>query len=222
MEKKVVMTASWSESEAIFKNLTKGATKSATNFSELIFRCPLPFERLYDVLEKGCLSKYVNDVTTLVTVAEDDVLFDCSSGSAIDIICRHLRTRNNGGDVSGHWCFLDTDRKAVVHFILKRGWYAEVYFVSDEESSALHITENEYGKNIIAVNFKKCISNEIKKASLSGGICLQEYLPRITGDILGRSRGGGQKKDNSSKENKTKHNTEQHPKKEGRDKWDGL
>lgn len=222
MERKEVMTASWFENEEVFKKLSNGHTKDAKNFGEFVFKCPMPFARLYESLERTCRRSDVADITNIATISEDSVLFDCSCDGALDIIGRYLKILNTGGKVRSLWCFLDTERKAVVHFIMKRGWYAEAYFLSDEEFSALHITDDEYGKNIIVANFSKNISSELKKASLNDCFYLQEYLPRTTGDILGRARGSNKKKNNSSSTKKTKHNTSRADQKSRHDKWDGL
>ena len=220
MEKKNVMTALWSSSEMVFKKLIQSKeAKSAKNFIDFIHGCPYPLMKLHTILEKGCLCKHIDDVTQFASITEDCNLFDASCDTSIDIIKRYLRILNNGGKVNSLWCYLDIDKKAVVHFVPKKGWYAEAYFLCDEESSVLHLTDDEYGKNVIAVKFTNNITNELKRVSLCNGYCLHDYLPRVTGDILGHSRGA--KKAKNAHEN-TDSSFLKSPQKSRHDKGDGL
>ena len=184
MESKNVVTYLWSENKSVFTS-TFNRGKSASNFSEFIFSYPLPKDKLFSCLMRVVNLYNLNDVTNTVLLTEDSVLFDATAGSAIDIVIRYLHTLNTGGKVNSLWSYLDEDKKAVVHFINKKGWYAEVYFLCNEEFSALHLITNGTENILIPVVFTADLSKEMKLASLSGGTCLQKYLPRVKGDFLG-------------------------------------
>lgn len=215
MENKNVVTYLWSESKSVFTAILNRG-KRANNFNEFIFSYPLPKDKLFFELMKVSENYKLNDATDVTLLTEDSVLFDATNDSAIDIVIRHLHTLNTGGKVQSMWCYLDSDKKAVVHFINKRGWYAEVFFLCNEDFSALHLIDDPENKIFIPVVFKKDISQEVKMVSLSGGKVLYQYLPRVTMEFLGKNSTKKGKGKNFSKNKKVTHYQQ------GRDKQDHL
>ncbi|MBR5599224.1 MAG: hypothetical protein IKW39_04210 [Alphaproteobacteria bacterium] len=195
MKKRHVKTTTpWSEIGVFMKNIGAGKAKNSENFLEYVFNMPMSVTKLYDYLSKAVAKYAKNDVSEYVFQNEDDALFD-KSCSAIDIILRHLKELDLGTE-KVLWCYLDTDKKAVVHFINKKGWYAEVYFLSQMEASFIHLVEDEAGhKTFIPVLFTNNISKQKDKVGVTGGICLQDYLPRTKYDFLSKKHGS--KKDNN-------------------------
>ena len=216
MENKNVMTCLWSESKSVFtKVLNRG--KNANNFNEFIFSYPLPKDRLFSELLRVCENYKINDVTNTTLLTEDCVLFDPTDISCIDIVFSNLNSLNSGGRVKGMWCYVDSDKKAVVHFVNKKGWYAELFIKCNEDFSALHLIKDEDKKVFIPVTFKKDISQEVKMVSLSGGEFLHKYLPRVTLELLGKN---SPKNKPGKKFHKTKRN--EHTSNNYRDKDDNL
>lgn len=187
MENKNVVTYLWSESKSVFTAILNRG-KKATNFNEFIFSYPLPKDKLFSSLMRVSENYKLKDVTNVTILTEDSVLFDASVDSVLDIVVCHLHVLNTGGRVKGMWCYLDTEKKAVVHFINKKGWYAELFILCDEDFSALHLVNDDNNKVFIPVTFKKDISQEKKMVSVSGGEILYRYLPRVTMEFLGKNR----------------------------------
>lgn len=184
MERNCVMTALWSRSGEIFEKVAFGNRKNFKNFNELVFNLHLPANSIYSTLEKICLRRDVVDSSDEVLKIEAEALLDPSYATALEIVKRHLDEINLGNKECNLWCYLDEAKRACVHFIKKKGWYAEIYILSENEFSAIHIVED--GKYFIPVLFSKDITKEFKKVSVSGGKFLQEYPLRVSDGILGR------------------------------------
>ena len=184
MEKTCVMTALWSRSSEIFERVVFGNCKNFKNFNEFVFNLHLPANSIYSTLEKVCRRSDVVDDSDKVLKIEAEALLDPSYATAVEIVKRHLDNINAGNEECCIWCYLDEAKRACVHFIKKKQWYAEIYFLSENEFSAIHVVED--GKYFIPVLFSKDITKEFKKVSVSGGKFLQEYPLRVSDGILGR------------------------------------
>lgn len=191
------------------KNLSK-----TENFAQFVFGHPLPRKRMYDFLLKAVIRKSLEDATTEAVFSEDACLFDATGLSSLDIICRHLRILDTGGKIGSVWCWLDEDKKAVVHFLQKGGWYAEAYFASNENFSVLHLLENGEQKHFVPVVFTNNLQEVSAKVASMRGIYLHNYLPRVKYDLLSKS--GKQSKKNFSSSQNNDLRTSQN------DKWDSL
>jgi hypothetical protein len=200
MEKSSVMTSVWSKSGLVFERTAFGTRKDFKSFNELIFNMHHPVDNIYNTLEKACLkSSVVNDSDRILSL-ENASLLDPSFSTAIEIVRRHLKEINSGSKDFSFWCYLDEAKRACVHFINKKGWYAELFILSELEASVIHIIDDNDEKLFIPVIFSKDISNEFKKVSIAGGRSLQHYTPRVSDGILRRrSRGSnGETKENQA------------------------
>lgn len=221
MNEKIVKTVMWSDAKALLSALASekfGRTnKKPADFCEFIVAYPtVSKKRMVDFLENVVLNNKLSDVTSIATTAEDSCLFSAETATAIEVMLRHLNTLNTGGKLKSLWGFLDDDKKAVIHFVNKGGWYAEAYFSSPEDFSVVHLmVSNKGDKFFIPVTFARDLSKFISKASLTGGFCLHDYLPRVTGDLLSK---GGKKGKSSSQSTKQSGHTSKH----SHDRWDGL
>ena len=147
----------------------------------------------------GCvrlIGKYAgfvsDDVTHVTTFTEDACLFSTEgdAAGALDVIICHLEGLGRGQRVPSLWCFLDEERKAVVHFVNKHGYYAELYCRCNENSSALHfVTQDEQGYVIPVVFVQEDLFESFwSSADACGGYCLRDYLPRVKGDLLSKKK----------------------------------
>ncbi len=200
MEEKIVKTVAWSDAKALVtalasQNLGRANNKKPADFCEFIVAYPMiTRKRMVDFLENIVLNKSLSDVTSMATVAEDSCLFSTETATALEVVLRHLNKLNNGGKLQSLWGFLDDDKKAVIHFVNKGGWYAEAYFSSPTEFSVVHLMLSSQGeKFFIPVTFVKDLSKLAAKVSLTGNFCLHDYLPRTKFDFL--SKGGKQSGD---------------------------
>ncbi len=200
-------TIQWSEVGLFFKNVGAGKAKHSENFVDYIFNTPSPAGKLYDFLDKMANTYAKGERSEYVFEKEDDCLFDASMSSAIDIILRNLKEIDMGKDVKALWCYLDSEKKAVVHFINKKGWYAEAYFEVEQENSYLHLVEDEAGhKAFIPVLFTPNLSKYKDKVAVTGGVILQDYLPRHKFGILGKNTAAHNGKfDEKSSNKRSKH-----------------
>ncbi len=200
----VVKTIEWYQSEALLKALTlknlgrpeKGKTKDFAAFIRSYPNTKLPKMALF--LEGIAKRRDIADVSSLAFISEDACLFSCEPSSAIEIILRSLRTLNTGGIVNALWCFLDEDKRAVVHFINQGGWYAEAFFLCNEDFSVLHILEENGNVSVLPIVFAKDISEQIALAEAAGSVVLQDYLPRELYAFLANK--SGKKKDKENKQ----------------------
>lgn len=222
MNEKIVKTVAWSDAKVLLaalasRNLGRANNKKPADFCEFIVAYPtVSRKRMVEFLENVVLNKTLNDVTSMATTAEDSCLFSAETSTAIEVMLRHLNTLNTGGRLQSLWGFLDDDKKAVIHFVNKGGWYAEAYFYSPDEFSVVHLMTSSQGeKFFIPVAFTKDLSKFAAKVSLTGNFCLHDYLPRIKGDLL--SKGGKKGKTSSHSENKSETSS-----KHTHDRWDGL
>lgn len=222
MDEKIVKTVMWSDAKVLLsalasKNLGRANNKKPADFCEFVVSYPtVTRRRMVEFLENVVLNKTLSDVTSMATVAEDSCLFSAETATAIEVMLRHLKTLNTGGRLQSLWGFLDDDKKAVIHFVNKGGWYAEAYFSSPDEFSVVHLMSSSQGdKFFIPVAFVKDLSKLVTKVSLTGNFCLHDYLPRIKGDLL--SKGGKKSKCDSSSADESKTSS-----KRFHDRWDGL
>lgn len=226
MDEKIVKTVTWSDAKALLsalasKNLGRANNKKPADFCEFVVSYPtVTRRRMVDFLENVVLNNQLSDVTSMATTAEDSCLFSAEHVTAIEVMLRHLNKLNTGGKLQSLWAFLDDDKKAIIHFINKGGWYVEAFFCSPEEFSVVHLMTSSRGeKFFIPVAFIKDLSKLAAKVSLTGNFCLQDYLPRTKFGFL--SKGGKQSK--SEKDgNAGKHYTGRNRHRHLRDGGDNL
>ncbi|MCM1323439.1 MAG: hypothetical protein NC218_04695, partial [Acetobacter sp.] len=195
-------TIDWSECEVLLTALAKESLGrprkgKVNNFSDFI--------RAYAAIDLKTMESFLrdngrrllwSDNTSVALISEDACLFSCEPASALEIVLRHLDTLNTGGKLPALWCFLDEEKRAVVHFVNHKGWYAEVYCSCSENFSVLHLIDDEVRDVFVPVVFAEDISHFISLAEANGSYCLQKYLPRVTHDFL--SNKSGKKKDKRS------------------------
>ena len=183
---------------------SKSSVEFVSCFSNVSKNAMLSF--LKTNLEKDCFI----DSSLEVCPKENKCLFieGCEQYAAIDIILRYLNC--NKCSNAAIWCYLDINRQAIVHFVNRNGWFAEAYFLSDTEASAIHLVQNETLSLFIPVVFTTNLSEVEQNVFLRGEHYLQDYLPTQIGDLLSKKSG---KRTNSNKEESGK---------KGRDKWDNL
>lgn len=190
METNVIKTLDWSEcgvqlTALAVKTFGHPKRSTATDFAEFIRFFAADHKLMAAFLEKNAKRHSFEDCSSIATISEDACLFSCKPASALEIIFRHLKTLNTGGRLPALWSFLDEDCKAVVHFVNRKGWYAEAFFSCDEDFSALHLLEGENGISFLPAVFAKDIA---PYASLAEGF-LQTYLPRETFEFLSNKSG---------------------------------
>lgn len=193
MEKNVLKTLLWSECEGVLFALARGNIRrpkkgNIANFAKFI-RSFCTVGIISSFLEKNANRRQFGDCTSLALISEDATLFSCEPASAMEIILRHLKILNSGRRLPALWCFLDGEKKAVVHFVNKKGWYAEAYFVCNEEFSVLHLLQNNEQTLFMPAVFAPDISPYAALAEACGGHCLQEYLPREAFQLLSNKSG---------------------------------
>jgi hypothetical protein len=159
------------------------------NFVELVSSFPTVSKKammsfLKANLDKNCFTDASNEVYQ----KENECLFISGKGysTAIGVILRYL---SHGNSAESVWCYLDIDKKAIVHFVNRNGWFAEAYFLSDANFSALHLVEMENCSLFIPVVFTTDLSEFNQNVSLRGDYYLQEYLPSDVGDLLSKKSG---------------------------------
>jgi len=204
MNTNVVKTIEWYQSEAILKtlalkNLGRPQKGKQADFAAFIRSYPgTKLPKMAFFLGGFAKRRDVSDVTSLACISEDACLFSCGPASAVEIILRYLRILNTGGKVDALWCFLDEDKRAVVHFINQGGWYAEAFFLCNEGFSVLHLLEGDGNMFFMPAVFAQNISEQVLMAEKAGGIVLQTYLPRELYDFLANKSGKKKKKLNTS------------------------
>ena len=157
------------------------------------------------------------DVTDVTTLKEDNCLFSTqgNDAAALEIVSQYLRTLNTGGKVPAFWAFLDEDEKAIVHFVHHKGYYAELYCLDFEASSALHILDDVAMKTLIPVVFMPKFDDKMLDRIISeGNHHLHEYLPRERFDLLSK---GGKRKSGYVPRSRQKQFAEQQ--KPGTERW---
>ena len=196
MEKRILRTVDWSDCVALLtilemKYFGKPKRQKNSNFEEFIKSFTTNRKQMDVFLAKNVNRHIFADYTERTKAIEDACLF--SQAPALDIICRHLRALDSGKELPTLWCFLDEERKAVVHFIYREGWYAEAYFTCDTDFSVLHLLEGEDEATFIPVVFSDDIARYVALAERGGSYLLQTYLPRESFQLL--SKRGGKNKD---------------------------
>ena len=200
-------TISFIETKEILKSLCSCKANVGGNFNEFIKNYISSASKLFDVVDKATSHDGITDFSNEVVQRENQWLFTTGEEDALDIVVRQLNNLNNGDKSKPTWTFIDCGKKAVVHFIQKKEWYAEVYFFSHVESSYLHLV-NDGSKKLVSVTFTSDMSNIYSHVATAGGYFLRDYLPREKMDIL--RKGGGRCKKTSSlaKQNKLTHKDE--------------
>lgn len=228
---KIIKTIQWTaESKGLFAlcartcKLGTAINANPCNFVEFVAAYPnRDLKSLAGFFKRYLLNDRFkdHDVSDIATLTEDSCLFstDGNAASALDIVLSYLKILNTGGRVPAFWCYLDEDKKAIVHFVNRQGFYAELYCLTNEDSSVIHLVDAENGYcNIIPVIFAKEFPKEVVRiTAVSGNNVLHEYLPRERFDLL--SKGG--------KKHSGFHLPEKagaiHPRKiSGADAWDSL
>lgn len=193
MEENVLKTLQWSECGELLtalavKNFGHPKKGSVSDFADFIRSFAADRKQMAAFLDKNANRRSFEDCSSIATALEDACLFSCEPASALEIISRHLKILNTGGKLPALWCFLDEECKAVVHFVNRKGWYAEAFFDCNEDFSVLHLLKNEKETSFLPVVFTKNIANYVSPAQ---GF-LQTYLPRDAFQFL--SKKGGKKK----------------------------
>ena len=186
MEKTEIMTTLWPETGVIFERTIFGISKNFGSFNELIFNIHKPVDAIYSLLEKVCLSNRLTNATERAFKMEDLSSFTPSIANAVFAIRNCIDDFNRNDTHHANWFYLDRAKRAAVHFVNKKGWYAELYILSNIDLSILLVIEDDNGKAFIPVTFSRDISEEFTKASIEGGKFLQEYPHRVFDGILGR------------------------------------
>ena len=160
------------------------------------------------------------DVTNYATFSEDRCLFRTHGyhAEALDIVLRYLNTLNEMNKVPALWAYLDQEEKAVVHFVKRQGYYAELYCQSADECSVLHLLKRNGQKYFVPVVFSSMLPEEVISNTKScGSYHLQDYLPREKFDCLSK---GGRK--SSGQKHFKSINTGEQPVIHAHDSWDNL
>ncbi len=205
MDINIIKTILWSDSKEIVislaeKSLGKPPKGKPNDFVEFISAYPsVNCKQMISFLEKVIQRKKINDVTSVAVVSEDACLFsyEVDYPTALDIVFSGLRILNTGGVLPSLWCFLDCDKKAVVHFVNKSGWYAEVFFLCNEDFSVLHLVHDGSNTHVVPVVFTTDLSTLSELSPQEEESCLRQYLPRDLYSFL--SKKGGKKKNHISK-----------------------
>lgn len=195
MKKKIVKTVDWTDCQASLESLAYLETGAKPkNFAEflLAYGC-LPYSHLSQAcgfIEDFLMNK--NDHTHSVVLAEDKCLFakDANGATVVSVVLDVLHSLDLGGELPSLWCYLDDEKKAIVHFVEHHGYYAEIYCEAKQNSSAVHLIETDQKKEFIPVIFTDDLTSYAKQADLRGSVCLRGYSPRETLDLLSNKSGG--------------------------------
>jgi len=149
------------------------------NFVEFIANVPLSCQDMAIFLAKVTKHAKLKDIdVTKVTVKKENCCLFSTRGvlyAAVEIILMYLLSEGN----VPCWCYLDEDKKAIVHFVHKDGCYAELYCLCSDTSSALHLISYKDKDFFVPVVFMPQLGDDlIAKTEEAGGYCLQQYLPR--------------------------------------------
>jgi len=194
---KIIRTVQWTEYIHVlfqgFARLCKlKVRRNSENFSEFFaVYSDVDLQELIQLSE--LTADYFNpDATRAALEQEDKCLFLTygKTAEALEIIIRKIDELNSCNIMPQLWFFLDEEKNAVVHFISKDdGCYAELYCLSKEPSSYLHLIEQEDKKYLVPVVFltEKDFKTFWSFATLKGqGRCLRMYLPRESGGLLSK------------------------------------
>ena len=157
---KIIKTIQWNaDVKALFtmfarKNWGVSSNPSPCHFVEFIASYQIqPLKDLIAFTEKMMAHNNFGkiDVTDIATFTENSCLFSTSghAAAALDIVLTYLGILNTGGKVPALWCFLDEEKKAAVHFVNHRGYYAELYCAKNEKFSVLHLLETDNKEKMI-------------------------------------------------------------------------
>ncbi len=220
MNEKILKTVKWSDAKELIssradRSFGRAKKGKPADFNGFIVAYPtVTIRRMADFLNGIVLDDVLKDVTDEFLLTEDSCLLDASTATSIEIMLRYLRTLNTGGKIKSLWAYLDTEEKAVVHFINRKGWYAEAYFSCSDNMSVLHLLVSPDGeKSFIPVTFTSDLSRFTREVRLRGGFCLHDYLPRVKCNFLSKK---GRKNESSASNKLENSGVERH------DKWDSL
>lgn len=200
MEEKIIKTLQWTDEKlGMFKKCARLAklgsaqNRKPENFVEFFATyANASLQSMLDWAEKTQKNIDCSDpeVTHLATFSEDSCLFFAENDATVlEIVLFNLDGLSHGRRVPSLWCFIDKNAKAVVHFVQKRqGYYAELYCLSNENSSCFHVGEYHGRKYMVAVVFETDDKFEAAWAQANAykGHCLRDYLPRVWGDLLSK------------------------------------
>jgi len=194
---KIIRTVQWTEYVHVlfqgFARLSKlKVRKNSENFAEFFaVYADIDLKELIDLSELAA-DYFSPEATRSSLELEDECLLMTYGRKAepLEIIINKVDDLNRCKIMPHLWFFLDEEKNAVVHFILKEdGYYAELYCLAKESSSYLHLVEKDGKKYLIPVvmltekDFKKFWS----LATLKGqNCCLRMYLPRDKFGLLSR------------------------------------
>lgn len=186
----MIKTVIWSDCNKVIvdeatRKLCNPWYEKIENFIDLVNAYPfVSKERLGAFFDDEVPDVVFNDVTNEVIALEDGCLFDSGIDSSIDIILRHLRVLNTGEKLKSLWYYLDCEKKAVVHFVDKCGWYAEVYFSCNKDFSALHVIKEGGSIEFIPIVFSTDMSDILHYVDKNGRHILHDYFPRDIANFI--------------------------------------
>lgn len=191
MDVNFVKTLNWSDCKVGVTALAKAywmpsEVRKVKNFTEFIQSySKVSSKEMVAFLQDFSDKFHCVDDTSCAQNLENSCLFSCEPASALEIIVRYLEILNTGGKVPALWCFLDEEKKAVVHFVNNGGWYAEAFFDCHEAFSAVHLVKSKENTLLIPVVFT---DNLVPYASFveERDCFLQKYLPHTLFDFLSK------------------------------------
>lgn len=200
MDINIIKTIQWSDSKETLlslaeKCLGKPPIGKLNDFVEFISAYQtVNRKQMTTFLDNVIRRNALNDVTKLAVISEDSCLFSYETDypTALDIVFSGLRILNTGGVLPSLWCFLDCNKTAVVHFVNKSGWYAEVFFQCNEDFSVLHLVQDGFDTHVVPVIFTTDFAKLAELPLQQEEHCLRQYLPRDLYSFL--SKKGGKKK----------------------------
>ena len=195
--KKIIRTFPWAENKkAIIDSAKKQfvlTTEPTTmaGFHDLMDACRyIPNSDIYQFIKQVADKNRFIDDTKVITELENRCLLSSLpwEATALEIAFQPLTELSNGTHLPTLWYYLDDETKAVVHFVFHKGFYAEIFFESKVEASALHLIQTEREQFLIVAVFTPNMDAYREVADFEGGICLREHKPCEKFDCL--SKGG--------------------------------
>lgn len=140
-------------------------------------------ERICNFLKEEILHPSYVDQSNVIGL-ENMCLFMGDIASSIDIVLDRLNTLNRDSMLDSLWCYIDCEKKAIVHFVRNDGWYAEIYFSCEKDFSALHFIYDDNQAEFIPVIFSTDISKYLHNVDVNGGFFLHDYFPRDIANFI--------------------------------------